>query len=510
MFFKKDERLKVLGIWPKIPITYWSLTYALKFISLPLIRPKKAAIPPIGLATVAAMFPRDRYQVKIVDMNIDNLTRLIIGEADLVIISGMLIQKESFTEVVSEAKKLGKKVIAGGPYVMSSHQEILNVDTFILGEAEVNFPPFLEDFNNGRILKKYYNDPALADMTKSPLPRFDLLNLSKYGSAALQISRGCPYPCEFCDVIEMFGNEMRMKTSQQVIAELNALYDLGWRGAVFIVDDNLIGHKSKIKKLLAIIANWQTARGYPFDFFTEASINMATDDELLKLMALAGINMVFIGIETPEEKTLISMGKTQNLKMDILESIWKIQSYGIEVSGGFIVGSDSDSSNIFQQQIEFIQNSGIVMAMVGLLQALPNTKLWKRLKNEGRLLPSCASGNNTQLGLNFTPIMDPKVLVNGYKEILANIYEPKKYFERCRTFLERVNPHQNSVRKVRLEEIYSFVTSLLRQGNPGSSYWQYYLKYLKDAISINPKLFPEAVRQAIMGHHFFKVTKQII
>ncbi|MEW5802264.1 MAG: B12-binding domain-containing radical SAM protein [bacterium] len=491
---------KVLLIYPEIPPTYWSFKYALPFVG------KKASIPPLGLLTVAAMLP-PAYEVTFTDMNVTSLRDEEIARADLVITSAMIVQKESLAGIARRCRHLHVPLVAGGPYPTSSYEKIENIDYFVLNEAEVTLPQFLHDFERGQA-RPVYKDRTKADITTTPLPRFDLLSMDDYCSMALQYSRGCPYNCEFCDIIEMFGRSLRTKTSQQFMHELNFIYSLGWRGSVFIVDDNFIGNKQKVKQLLPVIAAWQKERAYPFDLFTEASVDMAADEELMDLMSDAGFNMVFLGIETPVEKTLISAGKKQNVKENLLDSVVKIQNKGIEVAGGFIVGFDTDPPDIFERQIEFIQKSGIVLAMVGLLNALPGTQLYRRLEKEGRLLQDSTGNNTHDLQLNFKTIMDLKVLLDGYKQVIASIYQPRFYFDRCLHFLRNLHPHQNSSRRVRSEELYAFFMSVVRQ--TFSPYGHHYLSYLLKSLLIKPRMFPEAVRQAIMGHHFFKITREIL
>ena len=497
---KNTTSKKILLVYPEIPPTYWSFKYALPFIH------KKGSIPPLGLLTVAAMLPPS-YKLKLVDMNITPLTDEMIIQSDMVFTSAMIVQKNSLAKVVAQCNRLKVPIVAGGPYPSSSYQKIKNVNHFVLDEAEVTLPEFLYDLEKGQPQHIYQNS-GKADITTTPPPRFDLLTINDYASMALQYSRGCPHNCEFCDIIEMFGHKMRTKTNQQMIHELNILYSLGWRGSVFIVDDNFIGNKRKIKKLLPLIADWQKKRHYPFDLFTEASIDLADDENLLDFMAAAGFNMVFIGIETPDKETLIKTGKKQNVKQDLLESTVKIQNKGIEVAGGFIIGFDNDSPDIFQRQVQFIQQSGIVLAMVGLLTALPNTQLYRRLQKEGRLLEDSTGNNTHDLHLNFKPKMDLKVIIDGYKQIIDHIYSPNAYFERCLNFLHNLHPHQNSSRRVRAEELFAFFMSVTRQSF--SSYGRHYLNYLIKAFKIEPRMFPEAIRQAIMGYHFFKITQEIL
>ncbi|MGA1868787.1 MAG: B12-binding domain-containing radical SAM protein [bacterium] len=495
------KKKRILLVYPKIPPTYWSFKYALPFIR------KKAAYPPIGLLTVAALLP-DYYDIELIDMNVSSLEDDAIISSDLVMVSAMMVQKKAFSTITKRCNKMGVPIAAGGPYPTSSFKKIEGVNHFILNEAEVTMHEFIDDFEKG-CARNVYMSEQKADITSSPPPRFDLINLNDYATMALQYSRGCPFNCEFCDIIELFGRKPRLKKNEQFIHELELLYDAGWRGALFVVDDNFIGNKKRVKGLLKDISLWQRDKKYPFNLFTEASIDLSEDKELLSLMAEAGFNMVFVGIETPDEDTLRKVNKQQNVRhKGLINNILEIKKYGIEVSGGFIVGFDTDTPDIFDRQIEFIQESGIPSAMVGLLTALPNTQLYRRLLKEGRLLKD-SSGNNTHdLYLNFKPKMDIDMIINGYKKIISSIYDPMKYFERCLTFLRSVNPAPHSCRKVGLNELYYFFSSLVRQSF--SAYGYYYIKFLMKALVIKPKMFPEAVRLAIVGHHLLKITKEIL
>ncbi len=491
---------KVLLVYPEIPTTYWSFKYALSLVG------KKGTLPPLGLLTVAAMLP-PHYEVQLIDMNITPLCDDLLAQADLVLTSAMIVQKDSLARLAKRCKGLNVPIVAGGPYPTSCFEKIEDIDYFVLNEAELTLPQFLHDWENGNA-KRVYTDKRKPDISESPAPRYDLIEINHYASMALQYSRGCPFNCEFCDIIEMFGHKSRTKTTQQIQNELDLLYNLSWRGSVFFVDDNFIGNKKQVKQLLPTIVDWQKQRDYPFELFTEASMDLASDEELLNLMCMAGFNMVFVGIESPVEETLISTGKRQNVKQDMIKSIKKIQEKGIEVTGGFIVGFDNDPPDIFDKQIQFIQEAGIPLAMVGLLSAIPNTQLYRRLKEEGRLLTE-SSGNNThELHFNFQPKMDLNTLINGYKHIISQIYSPKTYFERCLIFLHNLKPHQNSSRHVRAEEVFIFFRSLMRQSF--TSYGYYYLRFLMKAFITERKMFPEAVRMAIWGHHLFRITQEIL
>jgi radical SAM superfamily enzyme YgiQ (UPF0313 family) len=490
----------VLLVYPEMPATYWSFRYTLPFIG------KKASLPPVGLLTVAAMLPED-YHVKLVDMNVSALKAKDIMEADIVMTSSMIVQKRSLEKVIELCNELEKPVVAGGPYPTSSHEKITGVSHFVLNEAEVTLPQFLSDYEAGQA-KPFYSDEAKPDITKTPAPRFDLIDTRKYASMALQYSRGCPFSCEFCDIVAMFGHTPRTKTPEQFVAEMERLYEAGYRGSLFVVDDNFIGNKKNVKELLPAISDWQAKRKHPFKLFTEASVNLAADEELMDMMVEAGFGMVFLGIETPSKESLIATHKMQNAKSDLLDCVHKIQKKGMEVTGGFIVGFDSDPEDIFERQIHFIQKSGVAAAMVGLLTALPNTQLFQRLKAENRLVEESSGGNNTDLSLNFLPKMDMNKLLVGYKKVISEIYKPEMYFHRCLTLLKNLAPHRSFKRRVRLTELRALVLSLLRQ--TFSFYGWHYVKFISKAAFTKPALFSEAIAMAVKGHHFLKITKEVL
>jgi radical SAM superfamily enzyme YgiQ (UPF0313 family) len=491
---------KILMVYPEIPATYWSYKYALHFVGY------KTLMPPLGLITVAALLPAD-YEVKLVDMNIRKLSRDDVIEADMVFISAMIVQKESFQRVVDLCNDCGTPVAAGGPYPTTSHRSIHGVDYFILNEGEVTLPQFIRDLEEGHP-KQIYLDETKPDITKTPPPRFELLDMASYATMSVQSSRGCPYNCEFCDIIEMFGRTPRYKLPEQLTNEMDRIYELGYRGPLFIVDDNFIGNKKMVRSLLKGIIAWQKERGHPFTIYTEASINLAHDESLIDLMVEAGFNMVFVGIETPIQETLALTQKQQNTKIDILDSVKKMQRKGLQVMGGFIVGFDNDPENIFDLQIEFIQKAGIPLAMIGTMVALPNTQLYRRLEREGRIIGD-ASGNNTHcMELNFIPKMPAATLLAGYKRVISTIYTPKHYFARCLTLLNRIPNRKSSNGPIMPSDVKAFILSLIKQ--TFSSYGIHYLRLLASALVHNPKNFPLAVNLAVKGYHFFKMTTNII
>ncbi len=494
----------MLLVYPRVPgKTYWSFEYALKFIG------KKSAMPPLGLITVASFFP-EKYNLKLIDLNIEPLTDKDIIWADMVFISVMIVQKKSMEEVIALCVQFGKKVAVGGPYPTNCYNEITGVDHFILGEVEDTFCNILNDLENNRA-KKVYEKPSLPDISRSVIPRFDLLKTKKYASMSIQCSRGCPFKCEFCDIWKIYGNKPRLKSSKNILEELDFLYNMGWRGSLFIVDDNFIGNKSKLKKeLLPNMIKWQKDHGDVFNFYTEASIDLAKDEKLLTLMRKAGFGEVFLGIETPSKKALEETGKYQNLKIDLFEAVDIIQKHGIEVMAGFILGFDSDTEDIFNRQIEFIQKTGIPKAMVGLLTALPKTDLYNRLKKENRILCT-SSGNNThKLELNYKTIMDRKKLIEGYKKVLSVIYDSnlKNYFKRCTDLLNKINSPKYQQRKITVHEVIMLVKSLVIQ--PFTPYGIEYIKFITRNLIFNRNIFGEAIRFSIIGHHFHTITQETI
>jgi radical SAM superfamily enzyme YgiQ (UPF0313 family) len=488
--------MNALLIFPQYPDSFWSFKHALRFIS------KKAAVPPLGLITVSAMFPED-WQKRLVDMNVSVLNVKDIQWADYVFISAMQIQKESVNKVVDECIKYGVKIVAGGPLFTQDYQNYPQIDHMVLNEAEITFPLFLKDLAEGHPQRIYKTD-KFPDITLTPVPDYQLLARKKYAFMNIQISRGCPFSCDFCEITSLLGHKVRLKSTEQILNELDKLYELHWRGNVFIVDDNFIGNKKTIKyELLPAMEEWMKKHKYPFIFNTEASIDLADDKELITLMARSGFTSVFIGIETPEEISLNECNKVQNKNRNLVQSIKNIQQSGLQVSGGFIVGFDSDSSLVFQKQIDFIQQSGIVSAMVGLLNAPKNTKLYERLKSENRLTVD-ATGNNTDLSMNFIPKMNSTELVTGYKKILHDIYTTKPYYKRIRRLLLNYKPYHTKPARIDFATLIAFLKTILVIGvvNRGrSDYW----KLLIWTLFRRPNMVVDAITFSVYGYHFRKI-----
>jgi radical SAM superfamily enzyme YgiQ (UPF0313 family) len=492
--------MRILHVYPKNPTTFWSFQYALKFIS------KKASLPPLGLLTVAAMLPHD-WEQRLIDMNVEQITDADILWADFVCLSAMSIQKESASSVIARCKALGVKVIAGGPMFTARPDEFPDVDHLILNEAEITLPLFLDDLRNGSA-KRVYSSHRWSDMHVTPLPRFDLVKMKKYASMNVQYSRGCPFDCDFCNITVLYGRAPRTKDSQQLIAEFEFLYSLGWRSSVFIVDDNFIGNKGKLKQdvLPAIIA-WMEKRNYPFTLYTEASINLADDEELMQLMVKARFNQVFIGIETPNDESLVECSKPQNRNRNLIASVKKIQQSGLEVQAGFIVGFDKDPAAIFDRLVAFIQESGIVTAMVGLLNAPHGTKLYQRLKQEGRLLKS-ATGDNTDFSINFIPKMNIEHLITGYRNLLKTIYSPKHFYNRTKRFLKNYRPIEATTKfNIRMNHFTALAKSTVRLGIIGKERYHYW-KLILWSMLRRPRLLPLAITLSIYGYHFRRVFTQ--
>jgi radical SAM superfamily enzyme YgiQ (UPF0313 family) len=493
--------MRVLLVYPWFPDTYWSFRHALS------LQAKRSVIPPLGLITISAMLPAS-WDKRLVDMNVRPLNDADLDWADIVFASAMHIQKDSLEEVIQRSKAKGKRVVVGGPHASISPEELADADHVFIGEAEATLPEFVRDLERGEA-KRIYNAIDRPPLSTTPIPEFHLLDLKRYTAMALQYSRGCPFNCEFCDIIEIYGRVPRTKSNAQMLAELDALWRAGWRANVFIVDDNFIGNKKNVRQMLPDLAEWSERHGYPFGFVTEASVNLADDEELLQAMRRAGFYSVFVGIETPVVESLKEAQKGQNTRRDLIDSIRKIRSYGMEVMAGFIVGFDNDPENIFDVQIDFIRESAIPCSMVSLLVALPGTQLWRRLEREGRLLKTDPTGNNSDCTLNFIPKMDAARLVEGHRSILRTIYRPAEYYQRTLDSLTHLNRDgaPKLFSKLSMNDIASVVRITLRLGvldSARSEFW----RYMKCVLTNHRDKLTQGMALAAMGYHFRKLTEQ--
>jgi radical SAM superfamily enzyme YgiQ (UPF0313 family) len=490
--------VNILLVYPATPRTFWSFTHALPFIS------RRAAFPPLGLLTIAAMLPRE-WSVRLIDINVTRLTDADIDRADYVLLSAMLVHASSATEVIDRCAARGKTVIAGGPLFTTGHEQFANLRHVVKGEAEELMPRLVADMLAGDV-KALYQAGGFPDITRTPIPRWDLIKPRHYATMSVQFSRGCPFNCEFCDIIVMNGRVPRSKSPDQVIAELDALIAAGWRETIFIVDDNFIGNRARVKSLLRRMIEWRAALRRPPCFTTEASLNIVDDPELLDLTARAGVRKLFVGIESPADASLAECGKVQNTQRDLVAAVRTIHQAGIEVMGGFIVGFDSDTAEIFDCQMRFIQEAGVATAMVGLLTALPETRLYKRLRGEGRILAR-STGNNLDAVLNFIPRMDRGTLVDGYRNLVKHLYAPDVYYQRALTFLKTYRPSADRMRLTK-DEFGAFLKSLWvlgirRKGR--RAYW----RFLLQAFIHHRNALGEAIGMAITGFHFRQIARGI-
>jgi len=482
-------------------MTYWGFQHAVPLAG------RRTAFPPLGLISVAACLPRD-WEYRLVDLNARPLADADILWADAVLTGGMRIQGPSIHEVVRRAARLERLSVVGGPCCYADPDEYADADLVFVGEIEGREAQLVEAMRGARPGASLRIDAPTQrpDVGQVPIPRFDLLRMEDYASMSLQYSRGCPFLCEFCDIIEIFGRRPRSKSPQQVIRELSALHELGWRGAVFFVDDNFIGNKPAVKELLPEVAAWQSAREFPFDLYTEASVNLAADEALVDSMVDAGFSSVFLGLESPSPDSLVGAAKKQNLRMDMGESVQRLITAGLEVMGGFIVGFDEDSPAIFELQRRFIMDAGIPLAMVGLLGALPGTQLWRRLEREGRLRHHWDGDNFDRP--NFDPAMDEETLLVGYRRLLAELYSPEAYYARCRSFIDRAPGLPG--RKVRGRS--DFVTvgrTIVAAGMLGEARGELW-KLAQHTVRRAPQHVRWMVAKAVHGEHMLRYTRELV
>ena len=498
----------ILLVYPEFETSFWSMKYLLPYLN------KKSSMPPLGILTAAGMFPKN-YDLRIVDMNVRPLTDDDLEWADAVFTSTMIVQRRSLGDVAARCKTANIPIIACGPHPTSYWQEIEGIDHFLLGEVEETLLGFLDDLENGNTKYVYLPPKERPAITQTPLPRYDLINMRDYGSMLLQFSRGCPFDCEFCDITKLYGRVPRTKTNEQMLAEFQLLYDLGHRGSLFLVDDNFIGNRRDALRFLNALIPWQRERNYPFNLYTEASMNLVEYKELMKAMVAAGFTSVFIGIETPTAEALITTKKKQNVgKNDPqypLHAVQKIQSEGMDVMGGFILGLDGEPPNVFDLHIQFIQAAGIPIAMEGLLTVLKGTDLYYRMEREGRLLGD-TTGTSVNVNINFLSQMPEEVLTAGYKRVLNTIYDRslRNYFERCWNLfqtLDQTNAPRVMSTPLTTSELLSFITHTCRQlfSEQGPAY----LHFLGRVLLSKPALLREALALGAKGHHLRKVTEQV-
>ncbi len=490
--------MKVLLVSPKTPDTFWSFKHVLRFVA------KRAAFPPLGLLTVAALLPRD-WELKLVDLNVARLDDADLRAADYVLLSAMIVHQASVREIARRCAALGKPVVAGGPLFTTGHTAFPEIPHFVLGEAEELMPQLVADLRAGTP-QPVYRAPRFPALAQTPVPRYDLIRPRDYVTMAVQFSRGCPFDCEFCDIIVINGRVPRTKSPTQLVAELEALRTLGWQDMVFVVDDNFIGNKPRTRALLQAMIAWRERTQSAMGFLTEASINLADDAELCALMVAAGFRKVFVGLETPSAAALAECRKVQNSGRDLVAAVTVLQRAGLEVMGGFIVGFDSDTGDIFRDQFEFIQRSGVVTAMVGLLTALPQTRLYQRLQREDRLLGE-SSGDNTMATLNFRPRLNRVFLENGYRDLMRRLYEPRHYYRRIRVFLSH---HRAGAERLRLSsvDLGAFLKSFWLLGVWHRGRWAYWWFFLGTLVR-RPRQFRVAIELAIIGHHFRRVAARL-
>jgi len=488
--------MKTLLIYPEFPDTFWSYKHALSFVG------KKASFPPLGLMTVAGLLP-DEWEPRLVDLNVRKLRNRDLAWADCAFVSAMAVQKTSARAVIARCREAGLRIVAGGPLFTMEHDGFPEVDHFVLNEAEITLPAFLDDLARGEA-GRFYSTDAFPDIGQTPRPRWELADLKQYYAVGVQYSRGCPFNCDFCNITSLLGHRVRAKRADQMIAELDALYAHGWRGRIFFVDDNFIGNKHHLKaELLPRLIEWRRDKKR-ISFHTEASINLADDPDLMALMSEAGFDAVFVGIESPDDESLAECSKRQNAHRNLVADVKKIQRAGIQVQGGFIVGFDHDGPSVFRKHIDFIQKSGIATAMVGLLQAPKGTRLYQRMAGEGRLRDDW-TGDNVEGTTNIVPRMDLGRLREGYHEILHHIYSPRHYYRRVKTFLREYRaPRARSLPPI--NEIMALFRSIVRLGILGHERFEYW-KLMLWASFRRPRLIPLAVTLAISGYHFRRVCE---
>jgi radical SAM superfamily enzyme YgiQ (UPF0313 family) len=492
--------MRALLVYPEFPTTYWGFQHSLPIID------RRATLPPLGLISVAALLPEE-WEMRLVDMNIESLRDADLAWADVVLTGGMLVQEPSLHEIVARARAAGRRSVMGGPACTTSPERFDDADCLVQGEVEGQVDALIAAIYGAAGAPRLLEPPAeRPSMRDAPTPRFDLLRIDQYRSMCVQTSRGCPFTCEFCDIIEIYGRVPRVKEPAQVIAELATLRALGYRGEVFIVDDNFIGSKKAVRPLLVELARWQREVGYPFTFYTEASLNLAADDKLLAAMHTAGFNAVFIGIETPDAAALTKTGKKQNVGVDIRSALDKVTAAGLEVMAGFIVGFDGDNAESFELQRAVLRDAPLPLAMVGLLTALPGTALWRRLDREGRL--RAHSDGDAFARPNFVPTMPEAVLVEGYADLLADLYSAEAYYRRSAAVVDLIGPPAYAGPPV-MDDVKVAVRALYKLGVVGprrALFWS----LLTRALPRGVHAVRAAIACAVRGEHMIRYTEEVV
>lgn len=500
--------LNVLLVYPRfVALSFWNFQATCEAVGA------RYPAAPLGLITVAAMLPSD-WNIKLINRNTEELTEEDIAWADLVLISGMLPQQADALDMIELFQQRGKMVAVGGPDISSSAHIYAQADFKVIGEAENVIQDFIAAVRRGERSGTFEAEKFQVDVTKTPIPRFDLLKFHQYLYVGVQFSRGCPFTCEFCDIIELFGRVPRAKTNAQMLAELDALYELGYRGHVDFVDDNMIGNKKALKKFMPELIAWQKQRGYPFEFSTEASVNLADDDELLGMLRAANFFAVFVGIETPDPDTLVVASKKQNTRRDLVASIHKIYSAGIFVTAGFILGFDGEKEGAGRAISAFIRDAAIPVSMVGLLFALPNTQLTRRLAKEGRLFPNhdrlvASEADQSSAGLNFETTRPRKEILRDHQAVIDTIYGAEAYFTRVRTVGRALDCSQQQRAQALSKDLYDFVRlgwRLTLQKGTAREFWRTFV----DCVIHNPRAIGSVVKLSALYLHLGPFSKLVV
>ncbi len=499
--------MRVLLIYPWFPRSFWSFDGVLELVGY------KAQLPPLGLITVAAILPQE-WEYKLVDRNVRDITPAEWDWAELVILSAMIVQKEDFLQQIQEAKSRGKLVAVGGPYptALPKEAEACGADFLVLDEGEITLPMLVAAINRGD-RSGVFRATEKPDVTSTPIPRYDLLEMDKYAEMSVQFSRGCPFQCEFCDIIVLYGRKPRTKTPEQLLAELQCLYDLGFRRSIFMVDDNFIGNKRNVKLLLKALKPWMQEHNYPFSFATEASVDLAQDPELMQMMVDCNFGAVFLGIETPDADSLALTKKFQNRRDPLVESVHKIAAAGLRVMAGFIIGFDGEKKGAGDRMVQFVEATTVPTGILSMLQALPDTALWHRLKKEGRLIEKANDLNQSSL-MNFVPTRPLKEIAEEYVSAFWQLYDPITFLNRTyRHFLILGSaPRQNRKSAGAPDVSWTMIKALLilvwRQGIKRKSRWYFWRNLISLALKY-PHVVTNYLGVCAQEEHFI-VFREIV